>query len=239
MKQVETCQGPFWVWDRDHLGQVILAGAFWDAQLLPYYQAAADRAPGSWALDLGASIGFHTVWLATRFAHVLAVEAHPDTYALLQRNLQDHGVENVQSHQVAAYDQDVPLVLAAAEVVGWEVPADLNQTPNASSVAYTVQGSRYAGTSTVVVQGCCVDTLVPADAHVGLLKTDVQGCDLRALRGLRATIDRCRPVIVTEHEGVASIHGDTLDDLIAFLTQRQYTVVSIQGGDYVAWPEPQ
>jgi tRNA/tmRNA/rRNA uracil-C5-methylase (TrmA/RlmC/RlmD family) len=112
MRTVTGPWGSFRAWDHDILGNAIAKGEFWDQQI----QSAIDEAdPTGWAIDLGANIGWFTVYMAKRFAHVLAVEAHPGTYKLL--------VENVTSHEVthkvttiggAAYDAAVDL---------WMVPA--------------------------------------------------------------------------------------------------------------------
>jgi len=40
MKEIQTCNGPFLVWDQDQVGAVLSGGQFWDWQLLPAIDSA-------------------------------------------------------------------------------------------------------------------------------------------------------------------------------------------------------
>lgn len=225
MKQIQSVCGPFWVWESDHLGQVLESGAFWDAHLLPFL----EEAPRGWALDLGANVGVFSRWLAQRHDHVLAVEAHPTTNAMLGLN-----VPEAEIHSRVAYDRAAWFRVAATDTVGWQT-SDLARSPNASSIPFVRVFDNDADT----FLGGPVDELVPWDAPVTVIKCDVQGCDLRALRGLRQTIARCRPLILFEFEEQASSwHGDDWSDYVTFFEQMRYTVERIRGDiwDFVARP---
>lgn len=233
-QQVDTFQGPFWCWP-DIVRNALEKGEFWDQQIQP----AIDEADRSgWALDLGANIGWFTVYMAKRFAQVIAVEAHPATYSLLQQNLTACGVSNVWTYQLAAYATTQLLHLATGEMLGWAVPheTDLDQTVGAASLAFVPEHRRLDG---LTVQAHPIDHFVPTGARVTCIKTDVQGCDLQALRGLSQTIARCRPLIIFEYEmGASQWHGDTWQDYLDFFIARDYAVQRIREDlwDYVARP---
>lgn len=226
MRTVSSLLGPFQVWDADNLGNVLEAGQFWDSQLKPFIDSAAINHQDDWAIDIGANVGWFTRYLSTLFAHVVAVEAHPETFALLQQNVQGLDVHRIQG---VAYDRDGV----------WFAPPprtpDLHRSADASSVAfvrtYTDEG---------LAKSVVLDNLVAATAHVALIKCDAQGCDLRALRGCRAIIRRCRPVILLEYEpGPSSWHGDDWDDYRQFFRRLAYRVIRVRKdiSDYVAYPE--
>lgn len=233
MRQVQTLQGPFWVYDQDHLGQVLEAGGWWDAQLKPFLDEADFS---GWALDLGANVGWFTRYLAINYAGVLAVEAQPTTFDLLWRNVSDD--PKVQLYHGAAYSHPVSLWLARGEDLGWPVPPDLNHTPNASSIAFVP--TQQVGAAPI--PGAPIDAwldLHRPTAKVTLIKVDCQGADLRALYGLRDTIARCRPLIVFEFEEAASRwHGDRWDDYEQFFAHRNYRIERVREDlwDYVARP---
>ncbi len=67
-------------------------------------QVPADT--GGWFVDLGANIGFISLWLATRFpnARVLAVEAFPRTYEKLVENIRLNQIRNIVPVQVGVLD---------------------------------------------------------------------------------------------------------------------------------------
>jgi len=236
---VDTVQGPFRVWAVDQVGAVLSGGAFWDWPIQPAIDRAAARQPEGWALDLGAAFGWFTVYLAKRFARVLAVEAHPDTVReLLLPNLEAHGLTNVEVKQLVATDRSGPYVLAPAAWHGWPLHADLDQQPNASSFAFVRYPAGGEADGNLMVYGHKVDDFVPAEAEVAVIKVDVQGCDLRALVGLEQTVARCRPTIAFEIEGGPSgWHGDSEADYFRWFAERGYRVETLPGSNYVGEPE--
>lgn len=227
--------GTFRAWP-DIVGNILQTGVFWDEQIRPSMDAGD---PAGWAIDLGANIGFHTVYLARRYAQVIAVEAHPSTYQLLLENLKANGVlEKVYPFHYAAYDREIEMALAPAEYVGWPIPdeIDLSSCTYGSSVAFLPIDKH---PKPAMVRGGPIDAFVPPDAHVSMIKCDVQGCDLRALMGLEKTIRRCRPVICYEVETSAAVwHGDHLPDHEAWFDTLGYDVSVIQVGlwDFAARP---
>jgi FkbM family methyltransferase len=227
VRLVQSICGPFWVWEADHLGQVLESGAFWDAHLLPLLA----EAPRGWAIDLGANVGVFSRWLAQHHDHVVAVEAHPLTFEMLVKN-----VPEVEAWHAVAYDRAASFQLASTHTVGWPTDA-LASSPNASSVPFVRVFEEDPHMPRLV--GVAVDTLLPLDAPVTVIKCDVQGCDLRALRGLRETITRCRPLILFEYEHQASSwHGDDWEDYVDFFERMHYAVERVRGDiwDFVARP---
>ena len=222
--------GQFWVWP-DSVGRDLMEGGFWDEHLRP----TLDRGdPAGWALDLGASTGFLTTYLARRYAHVLAVEAHPTTYQLLLKTLAlNELLEQVTPYHCAAYDQVGFLRMCTEGEIGWTLPSqtDLDGAVCASGVAFC------DGTTGLVVPALPIDALVPPTVAVSLIKCDVQGCDLRALRGLTHTLARCRPLVVFEYESIsADWHHDPLEDYFTFFHALQYRVTQVHPNfqDYLA-----
>lgn len=235
--------GPIWVWS-DSAGNCIEAGAWWDQQIQPWIDGVVD--PVAWAIDLGASIGWFTIYMAGLFKHVLSVEAHPQTFTLLQRNLAERGLQNVTAINVAAYDRETTLSLMPASIVGFTVTEDLGDCLGASSVAFG-PAAWFEATGqlallrdlTLEVPARPIDAFVPPDAHVALIKCDVQGCDLRALVGLEQTIRRCRPRILWEVEhGIIGLHGDTQETYKDFFDRMGYSVTRVRDDlfDYVSDP---
>lgn len=238
IRLIQTALGPFVCYD-DTVGQALAKGEFWDQQIQPYLDEAPTH---GWALDLGANIGWFTVYLAQRgFTRVFAVEAHPVTFRVLKQNVTNAGVgDRVTLLQVAAYDHHLLMHLAAPEQIGWPIPdpATLEGCPHPASIAFVPRTSD--GLAGFLTRGAPLDYVIPPDAPITLIKVDVQGCDLRALVGLRRTITRCRPLIIFEYEQGASLwHGDTWDDYLHFFTELHYTVTRIREDlwDFVARPE--
>lgn len=223
---VANLQGTFKVWT-DPVGDAIAAGRFWDEHL----RAAMDAAdPDGLAIDVGANVGFHTVYLARRFKHVLALEAHPSTYQLLCRNVIENNVTTrVTALQFAAYDKITVLQMASGLLLGWQVPSetDLDLCKGAASLAFVPEGVGAPGD--LRVPTVTVDSLVDSLTRVTFIKIDAQGCDLRALYGMSDLIARDNPPIIFEVEEEASLwHGDTLEAYFQFFLERDYSVTRIK-----------
>ncbi len=63
-----------------------------------------------------------------------------------------------------------------------------------------------------------LDDVLPPDFQVDMLKIDVEGGELLVLEGARATLKRCKPVVIFEHGlGASEIYGSTPDKVFDLL----------------------
>lgn len=166
--------------------------------------------PGDVVYDVGASIGFLAVICARLVGpagRVIAFEPSPPAAARLRHNVAINGFDNV----------DV-LEVGVADVVG----------------AGTLVASTYGGESGLAwaraeasadggVPLTTIDEVVaggtPAPA---LVKLDIEGGEVAALRGMTATLAEHRPVVLCE------IH-DTMDEVTGQLEAAGYAVRSLSG----------
>lgn len=221
MKLIDTQLGPFHVPDTGTVTRALENGQWWDWHL----KAVIDRAgDGEWALDLGANVGWFTRYLSETFDRVLAVEPWPETFQLLVENRKGaRWHRDIECWPVAAYSR--PCVLG---------PSPVNDPTDLGGHCY-LPGSHLSPK----VVGVILDDYLPADAPVTLIKSDCQGADLHALRGLHDTILRCRPLIVFEWEAaLAEAHGDDWDGYLRFFAELKYSVerITTDFWDYVARP---
>ena len=242
MRTVQTDQGPFCCWDVDDITRALEKGAFWDEHLCPSMDAVVS--PDAWAIDLGANIGWFTVYLARRFARVLAVEAHPETARLLRQNLTANSVANVDLVCAAAYDTHRFLEVGSSTVHGADLGtlADLDQCHHVAGLSFMEDPALFHEGHLWRVPTVLVDDYVPDGVPVALIKIDVQGAALRALKGLTRTIARCRPVLIVEYEANVSLHrGDDWPDYEDFLRQHGYRWSRLNGPweDFLCTPEEQ
>ncbi|MFA6003878.1 MAG: FkbM family methyltransferase [Elusimicrobiota bacterium] len=134
--------------------------------------------PGSLAVDVGANIGFFTLPLSRAVGpdgQVLAFEPDAANRSLLERGLRRGRCANVEVVAAALGDRDgtVDLHLNA------DNPADHRIFPGAGHTA---------GPSVAL---CRLDSFLarnPPGRKLSLVKIDVQGAELLALRGMRQTL---------------------------------------------------
>lgn len=227
MKTFWTPLGNFDCYDEGTIPRALQAGQWWDVHLRP----TLDAARLGWALDLGAHIGWFTVYLAQRHQRVVAVEPYPSTFQWLDQNLRrwHAGALPYTSYwPVAAYSHPCYLQFATE-----------NERTDPGGWSFVPVPTTEHGVVRPLLPAVALDDYLPPDAPVTLIKADCQGADLRALRGLTLTIARCRPLIVFEwEEGMAAWHGDTWEDYLRFFHTHRYTVTRISESfwDYEARP---
>lgn len=240
MRVIPGPYGTFTAWDQDIIGNALAKGEFWDAQIRPFLDEAG---PKGWALDLGANIGFFSVYLARIASRVIAVEAHPRTFQILLDNLTRNQVaDRVWPLWGAAYDRVTTLRLVPGAWCGWTLPSelDLDQCPSSSSIAFFPESADPRLADKLAVPAFPLDPIIPPD-RISLVKVDCQGCDLRAMMGIREVLRRDRPLVVFEVEhGLMKAHGDSWDGYRAFFAALDYTVTRVRPDlwDYVARPHP-
>lgn len=171
-------------------------------------------------LDVGAHVGYHTLALLQHSASVsgvVAVEASALNAELLRRNvsvnLPRHARDRVAVVEAAAWDEQTTLSIAPNEQGN---SGDIRVRAGDAS-AQTVQAVRLDENAAVLALG-----------RVDVIKLDLQGRDHRAVRGLRAVIQRDRPDLVVEFSPAAITEfGDTPADALTLYRELGYEILPI------------
>jgi FkbM family methyltransferase len=140
-------------------------------------------------VDVGANIGWFSMLAAKAVGptgRVLAVEPNPANTELAKLSAKENGFGNVQVVTVALSDRSGAVALETDGSNGRMVPVD---GPPREPIR-----------ASYVVASCTLDALVESAgaAHVDVVKLDVEGAEPLVLAGAARTIERDRPVIVSE-----------------------------------------
>lgn len=144
---------------------------------------------GSTAWDIGAHVGFFSLLLSRRCRRVIAVEPEPENADRLRRNVELNG---------AAVDV-VEAAVGAAPGVTWLF--------RAGRESHAGVQERF---DAVAVQLTTLDELAVLFGFPDVIKLDVEGAELEALRGGGTVLDR-RPIVFVE------VHSQSLDDEVTRL----------------------
>jgi FkbM family methyltransferase len=174
--------------------------------------------PGMSVVDIGANIGYLTMLLASLVEPsglVVAVEPNPENIKLLEASRRVNGFDQVLVIQAAAGRQTGLLALNVSHSNGMtgELPGNLD----------AIFASRPVPCFTL-------DDLLPRERHFNLVKIDTEGAELNALIGLSQTIDRDRPVIVSEFSPgmLPGISRCTGPEYLRFLIAKGYRIGVIE-----------
>lgn len=164
--------------------------------------------PGCTFVDVGAHIGsiVASALRHHRGSQVVAIEAIPAKAEHLRRRFPTIAVINV----AASDSDDVATFYVDMQQSGYSSLI----RPHASTVLpITVQMKR-------------LDDVISGAVNVGVLKIDVEGAEIRVLRGGGALIDRCRPTIMFEsaRPPTDATHSQSLE-VFDWLVRREYEIL--------------
>jgi len=170
-----------------------------------------EVAPGSYALQIGAHIGFYALLLCKLVGSegkVVAFEPLPANFKVLEENLRLNGCSQGRAVNKA--------VLARSQKINFAPPA-------AEALPSSVSLSIDYGGEPIEVEAVSVDEFLAAEGMpVDLIMMDVEGAEEEVLRGARGTIEKCRPTILLE---VHHFYGSTKNSQAILLLQDwQYEV---------------
>lgn len=184
-------------------------------------------APGAVVIDAGANIGIYSRFLSKCVGPpgtVHSFEPSPDNYKRLRQGVR--GCPNVVLNQLALSDQTGDSILYLSD----ELNVDHRAYP-------TDEEAR----ETIAIRTTTLDDYFRPGQRVDLIKMDIQGYELHALRGAeRVLADNPRLKILLEFwpYGLQQA-GASAAELLHFLCDHQLTVFRLCGNDLVQYkPEP-
>jgi FkbM family methyltransferase len=149
----------------------------WGSEALFARRASARRD----FLDIGAHIGYYSVYLSPLVRHAYAFEPDPRNLENLRANARLAGNVEVVDMAVSSRDGSARLHVGQGSAVS------------------SLEGDHESGEE-IEVKTVTIDSFAASlpGIDVGLIKTDVEGHDLEALRGMCKVVARCQPLILTE-----------------------------------------
>lgn len=175
--------------------------------------------PGGTLIDVGANIGWYAVHvaLADSTARVIALEPVPSSYRYLVAAIASNALRNVTALNAAAAAEPGELVLFV----------DAGISGAASSAPSTGE----AGLTKVTCPAVTIDDLVAQHggmAHV--MKLDIEGAELFALRGASAVLANQRPIVFCEMlRKLAKPFGYHPNEIIALMGEHGYKCYRADG----------
>lgn len=224
----ETETGRWWLPDgveTDIVIQAMRAGRVFEPEVVE--TVARYSRPGSVILDVGSNFGQMAV-LFSRITGpegtVHAFEADPFTFELLQKNIAENScAHNIIAHPGAIWHESgLSLIYPEPDFSRFGSFGSFGIDPRAS------EGRR--------VESLTIDSL-DIQGDVSVIKVDVQGSDLNALRGAVQTIERCKPAIIFEYEvTLQEQFGTCLADYEALIADIGYRIEQRFAHNYIILP---
>ena len=137
-------------------------------------------------IDCGANYGVSLTWFKKHypFSRIIAVEADPCIYKILEANVKRHQLDNIQLMQRAVSATRAPLSFSC-------IGADSSRIQSLNPEA------EYNGSSVVSIQSVLIDDLIDNEI-VDFLKVDIEGAEVDALNACRK-LDQVNQLFVEYH----------------------------------------
>ncbi len=162
--------------------------------------------PGQRAAEGGANIGIHTLTIAESIGPAGTLdsfEALPDFHPLLSTNLVSNGLQGqVRLHQLALWHEEAELNFLQ----------DVNHR-GSGHVSQVEPHGEYA--RTVTARATTLDAALAGTPPFDLLRLDIEGAEVMALRGARQTIERS-PALRIVMEWLPQLlrsHGEPMEEM--------------------------
>jgi len=161
--------------------------------------------PGNVFIDAGAAVGWFTLLAASivgKHGKVIAFEPNPDRLRMLIKSVKLNGFTNVSCSEKALSDID------GDALIGGRADGEVLSREDSKGIT---------------IRTTALDTFLQSNgiSKVDLIKIDIEGLELKALKGMRKTI-RSNPhikIICETHPKLLLKHGATKDKLLEYVSK--------------------
>lgn len=213
----------------DDIGDHVIAHGWYEDVLLRaifdhFLAADAGAFRSGAALDVGANIGNHSLWLSRRFAQVYAFEPNPVCIKLFEANMLMNQVDNVRLFALGLSDTSMLMTFHA----------NLEGNLGRSGVTQTLAATATRSFPVQLERGDDVlDGAIPAQLPLLLVKLDIEGHEMQALAGLRQTLLRHQPLVLFESHHAGGAGGsDAIVDLLGQWGYGHFYVLEVNASPY-------
>jgi FkbM family methyltransferase len=166
-------------------------------------------------VDVGANVGSYTLSAAKEYkdkgVKIIAVEAHPDNYRALCRNIQINNFRNVKTINKAVTDHKGNVTLY-----------EFHDGSRVDSGLYSLYDTAFLAEKNILHPGGNLlrlecDTLdnMLHDQRVDVMKIDIEGAEVMALKGACNTLKKLRKIVV-------EIHGENDNTIHRILSEHDF-----------------
>jgi len=175
--------------------------------------------PGDTVLDVGANIGFHSIYFSTlvgAVGRVIAVEPIKQNFKALQHNVLLNKLDNIILVEKALANE--------SKIINVHINNDA-----INPGAHSLLNEGIANTKVNCITGN--DLLKKLGiSELDFIKIDVEGFELEVIKGLSDTIKTCRPIIIFEYDKAFQLKStENPEAIFALLASHQYSFESVDG----------
>gem|GEM_PF-2563303 len=150
------------------------------------YNLSTKSVKGKVVIDCGANIGMFALFAAALGASkVYSFEPIPDTFRLLERNIEKNSLEGIV----------IPINMAVGDKKGAATFFYFHEGDVGASQSGGTSGAKPVEVPVIPIDAFCESRKVASDGGIGFIKMDVEGAEEQALKGATETIKAYKPIL--------------------------------------------
>lgn len=173
-------------------------------------------------VDVGANVGSYSLRIGRSHAHkgvnVIAIEAHPNNYRALCRNIVANGLSNIKPINLAVSNYKGTIKIYEHVITDEHRDQHSKVQSGHSSIQKTFDKDYFSE-----IQCDTLDDILK-DIRPDVMKIDIEGAEVQALRAATISLKKTRRIIV-------EIHDDNLDAVRQILQDSGFELNEIDGTD--------
>jgi FkbM family methyltransferase len=193
----------------------LLNARIWEPHLTRYLRLNLN--PTDIFMDVGANLGYFTIICAPLVRRLVAFEPVSTTYNYCKANIALNGLENVELYQYGLWNEDATTYIGVDSSNLMAASMSLEKSPP------------------YVEAICCVslDSMIRRGKldipRLDVIKMDIEGAEVLALKGMEQTIMQFRPKILMELNRPALWRfGKTVDDVWDWFRSISYKIAAFK-----------
>lgn len=225
---IQNSFGNFLVFDQDYATKAIKDNKFLDFSLKEQIDIYVKK--DSICIDIGANLGFISVYMAKKCKKVYSIEPQNVVFKQLCGNLFINECFNVVPLKIAGAIKRSNFSIAdknKQEILVFH--KDYNNIDNIGGISLEekIDGD---------IIGDRIENYIDNKDRIDFIKCDAQGGDYDALKGLENIIVRDKPIIVFEYEKSLSekCYGRKWLDYVEFFNHLNYKILFLEDGNTLA-----
>jgi FkbM family methyltransferase len=199
--------------------QRIRRGEIYEPHLVEAFRSLLS--PETIAVDIGANIGVHSIamsLLQPKLYRIHAFEPHPEILPILKLNAKQNPIIRVEEYALSDEEKKAEMRF-------------LNGTDNpGGSLVFDMGGSNKPD---FVIEQRCLDSY-EFDESISLMKIDVEGHEMKVIRGALDTIQAHKPNLIVEIWDLDNL--PIREEKIRFITSLGYSVEPLSQIDLLFLP---
>jgi FkbM family methyltransferase len=147
-------------------------------------------------VDIGANVGFYALKIAkenkNKAINVIAIEAHPENYKALCKNIELNKLSNIKAINKAVSDNKGIVTMYERKSVN-------RVQPEWYTIQQSISGVQLDKSHSIQIESDTLDNILDGN-KADFIKIDIEGAEVIALKGAEKTLKKLRKIIVEIHE---------------------------------------